>query len=87
MTTLTTRERLKGEGFEFEGLHPLCAAFRRKAEKEATGHTCVIVPETFDGPERATVYFLGYRRTVPKPTRRERGCFGKGENEHAITNR
>ena len=80
MTTKTTpaerrRAALRAAGYEFEAFPLLCAAAGRRTFKEGMGYECVVVPETFGGPERCTVYFLGYRPRVPRPTRLERGCF------------
>lgn len=67
------RERLRGEGFEFEA-YPALAAALKAGRTRVAEYECLIVTETFGAPEFATVCFLGYRLRK-RLTRRERGCF------------
>jgi hypothetical protein len=67
---MTPRERARTEGFDFFCHTLFCLALRAKGEHEKRGMTCTLLPESMG---RCTVYFLGVKPTVAKPTRAERG--------------
>lgn len=72
--TFPLHEKLRGEGFEFRIHHMLCRAVRERAEREACGCECKMLAEPHG---YFTLYYVAYRPLVPRPTRRERGCFVK----------
>lgn len=63
--------------YDLFAYHLLCNAVKAKTHYTALGYDCFLFVETY-GPYRQHVYYLAHKR-LDQPTRRERGCFIKGE--------